>query len=118
MELTELTNQTFCYWLQGYFELSQVPRLNAQRLMKISQQLEKITEPLGLYTSWLKQVADMLEQDNYAEPLVQYFTPMITAELNHIFQHYIDNSYDTPHSADYLLKIHRGELIPQVGYDQ
>ncbi|HEX4044243.1 MAG TPA: hypothetical protein VHZ76_01075 [Gammaproteobacteria bacterium] len=117
MEITELTNQTFCYWLQGYFEISQARHLNAQRLMKISQQLDKISEPLGLYTTWLKQTVVMLQENNFCENLVNYFTPMITSELNHIFQHDIDNSYDTPHSAEYLLKIHRGEAVPQESND-
>lgn len=117
MEITELTNQTFCYWLQGYFEIAQAPRLNAQRLTKISQQLEKISEPLGLYTTWLKQTTVMLRENDYCEHLINYFTPMITNELNYIFQHDIDNSYDTPHSIEYLLRIHRGETVLQESND-
>jgi hypothetical protein len=115
--LETLTNQSFCYWLQGYFEISQAPRLNAERLLKISEKLEQISEPLGLYNSWLQKTVMMLRENNFCEHLIRYFTPMITTELNHIFQHDIDNSYDTPHSAEYLLKIHRGEVIPQADHD-
>ncbi len=117
MKVTTLTNQTFCYWLQGYFEICQAPRLNPQRLMKIGQQLDNISGPLGLYTGWLKQITDTLRDNDYCPQMTDYFTPMIISELNHIFQHDIDNSYDTQHSAEYLLKIHRGEILPEERHD-
>ena len=104
-----LTNKQFCYWLQGYFEIAPKPQLNEQRLFKISEQLADINEPLGAYTSWLKKILENIIVNKYCPNLTEFFTPLITKELNFIFFHEIDNSYDTPHTADILLKIHNGE---------
>lgn len=104
-----LTNQQFCYWLQGYFEIAPKPQLNEQRLSKISERLADISEPLGAYTSWLKKILENLAASKYNPNLIAFFMPLITKELNYIFFHEIDNSYDTPHTAEILLKIHNGE---------
>lgn len=110
MVITKLTNQKFCYWLQGYFEIALRPCLHEEQLHKIIQQLDKIDEPLGLFTSWLKNLTEVLKENNYCQNMTDYFAPLIIKELNHVFQHDIDNSYNSPHSADYLQKIHRGEI--------
>lgn len=111
MAVSNLTNKQFCYWLQGYFEISSMPLLNKERLGKINLQLDNIAEPLGLYTSWLKKLVTNIEESQYCPNLIAFFTPLITKELNHIFIHEIDTTYDTPHSEEYLLKIHNGETI-------
>lgn len=108
VEKDQFNNQAFCYWLQGYFEIAKSPHLTEPRFKKIAEKLDKI-EYLGPYTSWLKQVITILENNAYAENLLSYFTPLLIKELNHIFQHDIDPSYETDHSAEYLSKIHHGE---------
>ena len=56
-----LTNQTFCYWLQGYFEIAgDVAYLDGNKIEKIYVMLGRISEPLGGYTTWLKKTLDAL----------------------------------------------------------
>lgn len=107
-----LTNQLFCYWLQGYFELSRNPELNECNIQLIKSNLAKIGEPLGPYTQWLSDtlrfLTDHMEVGNPMLPLIQQ---QIIKELNFVFYHDIDNSYDTDCSSELLLKIHNGETV-------
>src|SRR5437868_10952160 len=41
------TNQLFCYWLQGYFEIGLNVKLNKRTIILISQQLDTIQEPFN-----------------------------------------------------------------------
>ena len=104
-----LTNKSFCYWLQGYFEITTSPRLSIARIKQIENQLASIDEPLGLYTSWLKQTLQAVRQCDYRDSIIQLFQPKIINELNLIFQHDIDNSYDTKLPQEYLQRIHDGD---------
>lgn len=104
-------NQAFCYWLQGYFEIAEHPILTKEHIKKIKDCLTKIEEPLGVYTSWLNDVLNAIEANHYHQPIIQYFSPMIQDELNQIFAHVIDNSYETHYSNESLQAIHDGRGI-------
>lgn len=105
-----MTNQEFCYWLQGYFEISRESSLNERKVLLIASQLEKITEPLGIFTGWLQEVILYFEKLNYQTETLRCFTDLIKSNLNSIFFHVIDNSYtDGPAPAEWQL-IHDGVL--------
>lgn len=103
-----MTNQRFCYWLQGYFEISQQVNLTKEKIDLISQKMSEISEPLGDFTQWLKDLFDYLEAQNFKAALLDYFLPDIRDQLNLIFYHVIDNSYQAEMSHADLKKIHDG----------
>ncbi len=105
---TSLTNQDFCYWLQGYFEISLEAKLEAHQIDIILEYLNKISEPLGPMTSWLKEVCLYCQDNGYRQETLAHFLPLMKAYLGNIFYHVIDNSYDTDRSSDDLQKIHDG----------
>jgi hypothetical protein len=102
-------NQQFCYWLQGYFEISNGPVTLKQRHIELmSHYLNSISEPLGEFTAWLKQVCDYCSMQEYKAETLAYFQPIIQTSLNNVFIHAIDNSYTTTKSAEQLQNIHQG----------
>ncbi len=100
------TNKEFCYWLQGYFEISHTPVITSYIVDSIELELNSISEPLGLYTSWLKKVVDFINKKNNHSMVIKHYESAIKNNLNNIFKHVIDNSYDTPHSQETLDNIH------------
>lgn len=108
MNKSIFTNQDFCYWLQGYFEITVKPVLNQYRIQQISEKLDIITEPLGDYTHWLFCVLSYIEDNDYDSLIIQQYQPHIMENLNLIFLHVIDNSYDTDKDNEYLLDVHDG----------
>jgi hypothetical protein len=107
----QFTNQQFCYWLQGYFEITPNPTLTKNQIQQIEKKLTSITEPLGIYTEWLYKIIQAIAANEYHDRFIQLFYPSIRRELNGIFAHVIDNSYDTKHSSDYLQAVHDGERL-------
>lgn len=103
-----MTNQDFCYWLQGYFEISQEPDLTKDKILIIQAALMSITEPLGYFTQWLSGVISYLTSVHYKPELLMYFLPDIISELNAIFVHVIDASYDLNISLEEAKRIHDG----------
>lgn len=102
------TNKLFCYWLQGYFEIG--INVTAQRdvLRLIRTQLDLIEEPLGTFTSWLRDVCDYIKKAGYNDRLCAHFSPIIELSLNSVFHHVIDNSYITEAPREVLHRIHEG----------
>lgn len=103
-----MTNQDFCYWLQGYFEISRKPDLTKDKILTIHAALLSITEPLGYFTQWLSGVISYLASLDYKKELLIYFLPDIISELNGIFVHVIDTSYDMNISLEEAKRIHDG----------
>ncbi len=110
-----ISNQQFCYWLQGYFEIAgENSSLDKGKIGKINCMLDNITiEPLGIYTSWLKNALRVLKENDFHQPLVEAFTNSIKHELTLIFMHIIDDSYDTKLPKAYLQHIHDTGDKPQ-----
>ena len=106
-----MLNKEFCYWLQGYFEIAEQPRLCEASIKIIQNKILCIDEPLGVYTRWLSGVLEAIETNNYHQPVIDIFTNHISQELNKIFIHDIDNSYATEHSSFYLHQLHAGVKI-------
>ncbi|MEO8400323.1 MAG: hypothetical protein ABI597_00830 [Gammaproteobacteria bacterium] len=103
-----MLNQQFCYWLQGYFEVSRELTLTKEKILLIDGSLKKINEPLGSYTTWLTHVIAFFAAQEYRPELLTYFLPEIRERLNYIFYHYIDLSYDTEVSIEDRRKVHEG----------
>lgn len=106
-----MTNKQFCYWLQGYLEISQIPDLTKEKVIIIESTLEQIHEPLGSFTQWLSNVVKLFNSENYKQELLDYFLPVIELRLNSIFHHVIDNSYDSSLDKKTMQRIHDGEMI-------
>ena len=101
-----MTNKEFCYWLQGFFEISKSPSFTSERVAIIRVTLKSITEPLGFFTSWLLKIIVFLEED-YDQVFADYLCPEVGGQLNALFYHVIDNTYDTPFTPE-RKKIHDG----------
>lgn len=110
-------NKLFCYWLQGFFEISTNPQLNAHRLTLIRKKLAQIEEPLGAYTGWLKRALQVIGDNGDNQEIIAVMQTDIINELNYVFQHDIDNSYDTDISDEFLFKIHNGETRLNIKED-
>ena len=103
-----MTNQQFCYWLQGYLEICQIPNLTKRKVIIIENSLREINEPLGLFTQWLSKVVKLFNSEEYKQELLDYFLPIIELRLNAIFHHVIDISYDSSLDKEALQRIHDG----------
>lgn len=106
--MTIFTNQMFCYWLQGYFEISSQPEMTKERIILIQKTLNKVTEEYGSFTAWLSQALSALKENDYHSALLKRFSSIIREELYNIFVHVIDDSYDKP--KELLVKVHDGVL--------
>jgi hypothetical protein len=71
--------------------------------------LQKIEEPFGPFTSWLSGLLEYFENVSYDQDKLNFFCSIIEQQLNLVFIHVIDNSYDTIFSAQELKAIHDGE---------
>jgi len=106
-----MKNQTFCYWLQGYFEIESEPVLEKRQVLSIQEQLLKISEPFGSFTSWLNDVCAYIKDQQYRKETMDYFLPIIRFNLNGIFEHVIDLSYESDKSQAELQDIHDGIVL-------
>lgn len=106
-----MNNQSFCYWLQGYFEIVREPHLSKENLLTIRELLNNIREPLGVFNQWLVEVINFLERQDYNQEMLDIFILEIKKRLNLVFYHVIDQSYERNISLEQLVKIHSGELI-------
>lgn len=110
LNMVTATNQLFCYWLQGYFEIGLDVGLDKNTVMLMRKQLDTIQEPLGEFTSWLKNVCDFIEKLDYKAETCARFCPIIQRSLNSVFYHVIDDTYITEErSREKLLDIHVGK---------
>src|SRR5689334_8900690 len=105
-----MTNKEFCYWLQGYFEISQEVVLTENKLISIANSLKNISEPFNIFREWLADVVSFLSSEKYRPALLALFLPTIRDQLNSIFHHVIDNSYDRQVTLEEAKKIHDGEM--------
>jgi len=103
-----MTNQQFCYWLQGYFEIADESVLTENKLQLIDKALKNISEPLGVFTHWLFKVIRFLETQEFKKNMIALFLPEIQNRLNSIFFHVIDNSYERMVDVETARKIHTG----------
>ncbi|MHB1948994.1 MAG: hypothetical protein ACYCQI_12880 [Gammaproteobacteria bacterium] len=102
------TNQDFCYWLQGYFEINSHADFDQSTLHQIAEKLLEITQPWGELTRWLNESIHFLRIGQYNREAIIAFSSVLQDRLNEVFEHVIDNSYDTPHSKTFLKAVHEG----------
>lgn len=103
-----MTNILFCYWLQGYFEISIEPTLESHHIKQIQVKLSNINEPLWEHVEWLKNVCHFLEKMSYKQETLNYFLPLIQKSLNVNFYHYFDNNLDRDYTLEELERLHAG----------
>lgn len=103
-----MTNQSFCYWLQGFFEISKRIHFSRDVVLLIETKLMQIQGPLGVYTRWLHETLIFLKNQNYKQGFLDLFLPQIQSRLNLVFFHVIDNSYERTVSLEAARKIHHG----------
>lgn len=108
-----MTNQLFCYWLQGYFEICKNGDLTKEKILIIKSSLMNINEPLGYFTQWLTDVINFFASQEYRQELLSFFLPEIISRLNSIFHHVIDNSYNTVLDKENYQRIHDGNYYDQ-----
>lgn len=105
-----LSNKQFCYWLQGFFEISEEDLEAEKQIIVISNKLKMIGEEHGDFTGWLKEVIEFILQQGASEDKIKFFNNTIKTKLNNIFHHVIDNSYETDLDKKTLQDIHDGKL--------
>ena len=107
-----MNNISFCYWLQGYFEIANSPTLSADSVKYIEKQISRLQDPLGdgAFITWLRRVLVFIQQNQYKQEIINLLQKTIITELSYLFKHDIDNSYATTISPADLLKIHNGTL--------
>lgn len=103
-----MTNQQFCYWLQGYLEISQRPDLTKEKIIIIENEISKIKGPLGQFPQWFLGLSTFFLKHNYKKDILNYFLPVVERRLNMIFAHVIDNNYDENIGKDEARRIHNG----------
>jgi hypothetical protein len=91
-----MTNQEFCYWLQGYFEISETTAFTQQKIILINQTLGQIHEPLGKFTQWLLNINHFLIEENYKQDFLDFFVLEIKYQLNNLFTHVIEADTHDP----------------------
>ncbi|CEG55947.1 hypothetical protein [Legionella fallonii] len=102
-----MTNILFCYWLQGYFEITSKPFLEVTHIKKIQTQILNIKEQLSSEVQWINNVCNYLEEMDYKEETLNHFMPLIQFSLNSMFYHYIDNSKDIDYTIDEFQRLHK-----------
>lgn len=89
----------FCYWLQGYFELADLNGhsfVNGKMLQCIQKHLDMVKRYQGntsSFTSWVQGFVDAISIED-DERLSFGLTEKLKGELENMFLHEIDNSYD------------------------
>jgi hypothetical protein len=86
-----MKNIDFCYWLQGYFEICKKTILNQNKLAIVHAMLKKIDEPLGQFTQWLSNLLIYFAEQDYHQPILNFFELEIKNELNKLFHHVVQH---------------------------
>lgn len=84
-----MNNFNFCYWLQGYFELSESNSVPKETVSVIQEHLAIVQPKNGVFCSWLEGYLDMVGVDAWSEEV----TKKIRAKLSNEFLTLIDPSY-------------------------
>jgi len=107
----------FCYWLQGYFELTdadepQIPlKVTTKQIAVIKNHANLVIEthkqskaktPIQPFIHWILGVLECMEIKNEA-----HYYNMIKTRLSKEFEHVIDSSYDVP-NPNLLDGVHGG----------
>lgn len=107
-----MTNAEFCYWLQGYFEISKECSLDRKKILAMEVMFKQIQEPLGSFTQWFSDLLLFFQDREYRQETLDFFTPIIQQNLSSIFHHVIDNSYTEGAPPAEWQDIHDGVLQP------
>lgn len=99
--LTVVTPHEFCYWLQGAIEIGELRSVQHTQALLIWKRLV-LVRPQNYFAIAAKAILE-----NY--PLDVAFAA-ISEELQTIFQHDIDPSYDG--DQNFFHAVHRGQALP------
>lgn len=84
-----MTSFTFCYWLQGYFELFEAQTVSKEQVQIIKQHLDIVQNKQGVFCNWLDGYLDIKGVDDWNE--IQ--TQKIKIKLSEEFLNFIDPTY-------------------------
>lgn len=84
-----MTNKEFCYWLQGYFEITKKHSFTEERVRVIHYRLNNIIEPFGEFTQWLSEVLLFFSEQQYDQHFLDYLLPKVANRLNDLFDHLV-----------------------------
>ncbi len=100
--LTRLTIPEFCYWLQGAIEIGGLNSIDMEQAKLIHKRLSLVKD-VNYFTISVKAILE-----NY--PLDAGFRA-IAEELQHMFKHDIDPSYEG--DQDFYHAVHEGKGVPK-----
>lgn len=110
-----MNTQEFCYWLQGYQEISKKPGLNKENIILIGSRLADCINTYGVppysdsFVSFLAEALLKINKSNFSTNVIKTNEKQIFERLNAVFLHVIDDSYDTDLSREALQRIHDGQ---------
>ena len=108
-ETSNLSNKQFCYWLMGFFEISEEKLETKEQIILISNKLEMIVyKEYGKFTTWLKEIIETILQQGATQDKIDFFNNTIKYSLHNIFEHVIDNTYDYKLDKQAVQDIHDG----------
>lgn len=94
-------SREFCYWLQGYFELSNTDALTPSKISTIRNHLsmvEKVEGELKGFPAWLCGALDALSFDNNTGQVEEKYANMIKEKLDTSFKHVVDSKPSKPNT--------------------
>ena len=109
-----MNTQEFCYWLQGYQEISDNVLLNKEKLVIIGNRLAKCIQEHGVppykdsFVSFLADILLKIDAENFSTTIIEHYQEKIFERLNSVFLHVIDDSYETDLTREELQSIHDG----------
>lgn len=95
-----MREKDFCYWLQGYFELADLNGygfINGKMIACIQKHLDlvkKYERDAPPFTSWVQGFVDAVDIGD-DENLPATLTEKLKGELENMFAHEIDGSYES-----------------------
>ena len=93
-----------------FFEISEEKLITKEQIVLIYNKLQMINEEYGQYTGWLKEVIELTLQNGATKEQISFFNNSIRDNLNRVFMHVIDNSYETKIDKETLQDIHDGKI--------
>lgn len=88
-----MKSRDFCYWLQGFFELSEIDSLSVEQVSIVARHLAMVVVHEGdrrmSFCHWLDGVLSMHEKSRLDEKA----TALVRSKLNEVFLHVIDPGF-------------------------
>lgn len=97
----------FCFWLQGCFEIAEIPSFNQSHLELIKQHINLAKKVENnkphVFINWLEGFLD----NHLDEDMQDVAVEKIKNKLNDCFKHEIDGKFEKNHSKQELSNTHK-----------